>query len=69
MDTYVCLILNSQRQILTVEALSAKTEPEALERAKEYAATMPAAQGFELWRKGKKITYSVASADGGSRGM
>ena len=64
MDTYVCLILNRQLQIVTVEALTAETEAESLQRAKEFAATIPDAATFELWRKGKKVTYSVAATDG-----
>ena len=67
MDTYVCLILNRQRQILTVEALSAETEAEARHRAHALAATLPAAGTFELWRKGKKVTHPVAT-DGGEVG-
>ncbi len=55
METYVCILLNNDCQIETVEAFSADTEACAHHQATTLVESYPRVRAYELWRKGKKI--------------
>ena len=55
METYVCLLIDNDRRIVSVEAFTAPNEADAKDKAAAAKAASSSACVFELWRKGKKI--------------
>ena len=60
METYVCLLIDNDRRIVTVEAFTAPDDIAARDKAASAKAASPSACVFELWRKGKKIATAGA---------
>jgi hypothetical protein len=65
MDTYVCLLVAPDRRIVTVESYTAANDGDATRKAEAMLMNTPAAHGYELWQKGRKIASVNSNGNSG----